>query len=64
MNIPTTTNSSTRSTGDSHNGMGRHPLNEGNIHWIETGPGPVGDWVSDEELEVTSGYFDNFIKET
>lgn len=34
--------------------VGRHPTHQEEIHWITTGPGSAGDWVTDEELEDSS----------
>lgn len=37
---------------------GRYPGDEGEIHWIRTGPGAVGDFVTDEELEAAAEFLD------
>ena len=42
--------------------LGRRLGDEGSCHWIPTGPGNTGDWVSDEELEAASEYFDQIKK--
>lgn len=42
--------------------LGRRPGDEDDCHWIPTGPGQTGDWVSDEELEAASDYFDQIKK--
>lgn len=33
------------------------------VHWITTGPGPVGDFVSEEEMEAAADYLNNLRKE-
>ena len=43
--------------------LGRRPGDEGSFYWIPTGPGNTGDWVSDEDLEAASDYFDQIKKE-
>lgn len=40
--------------------LGRHPTDEGNVHWIETGPGGTGDFVTDEELEAASDWLEAY----
>lgn len=40
--------------------LGRHPTDEGTVHWIETGPGTTGDFVTDEELEAASDWLKDY----
>ncbi len=43
--------------------LGWHPTAEGTVHWIQTGPGPVGDFITDEELEAAADWLEAY-KET